>query len=112
MRKEDINMKELARVLEEVLNLNNTKEDKEDKVTMSEEERNRAREGAEKLLDGCEAVIMSTDIGCFVCGSKINVMFALATLIERLFKINAMDMKDLAKCIEWALKQVAESEDE
>lgn len=112
MRKEDINMEELARVLEEVLNLNNTKEDKEDKVTMSEEERNRAREGAEKLLNECEAVIMSTDNGCFVCGSKINVMFALATLIERLFKINAMNMEDLTKCISWALKQVNESEDE
>ena len=111
--KEMNSMEELTKVLEGILeNLNNTKEDKENKVTMSEEERKRARDGAEQLLDNCEAVIMSTDIGCFVCGSKINVMFALASLIERLFKINAINMKDLEKCIEWALKQVNESEDE
>ena len=105
-RRGDLEMENIEKLIE-ILQSVKEREEKEDKTT--EEERNKMREGAKRLLEGCEFGLMVTDNGTFMVGSKLDLMFGFTNLLTELLYKGVMDEQDLTHCITFAIKTLVET---
>lgn len=102
-RRGDLEMKDIEKLIEF---LQSVKEKEDQKMT--EEERDKMRDGAKRLIDGCEYALMTTDNGSIVVGNKLNLMFGFTNLLTELLYKGVMDEQDLTHCITYALKTLVE----
>ena len=103
-RRGDLEMENIEKLVEF---LQNVKEKDKNKTT--EEERDKMRDGAKRLIDGCEFGLMATDNGTFMVGNKLNLMFGFTNLLTELLYKGVMDEQDLSHCITFALKTLVET---
>lgn len=103
-RRGDLEMENIEKLVEF---LQNVKEKDKNKTT--EEERDKMRDGAKRLIDGCEFGLMTTDNGTFMVGNKLNLMFGFTNLLTELLYKGVMDEQDLTHCITFALKTLVET---
>ena len=102
-RRGDLEMKDIEKLIDF---LQSVKEKENQKMT--EEERDKMRDGVEKLIDGCEFGLMATDNGHIVVGNKLNLMFGFTNLLTELLYKGVMDEQALTHCITYALKTLVE----
>lgn len=102
-RRGDLEMKDIEKLIEF---LQSVKEKEDQKMT--ESERDKVRDGAKRLIDGCEYALMTTDNGSIVVGNKLNLMFGFTNLLTELLYKGVMDEQDLTHCITYAIKTLVE----
>lgn len=102
-RRGDLEMKDIEKLIEF---LQSVKE--KDNQKMTEEERDKMRDGVKRLIDGCEFGLICTDNGHIVVGNKLNLMFGFTNLLTELLRKGVMDEQDLTHCITFALKTLVE----
>lgn len=102
-RRGDLEMKDIEKLIEF---LQSVKEKDKNKTT--EEERDRMRDAAQKLIEGCEFGLMVTDNGTFMVGNKLNLMFGFTNILIELLRKGVMDEQDLSQCIAYAIKTLVE----